>query len=61
VKKGGASGCEPLPLKGYFGFSSFRRQSLRPLMALARFYVENLPGFLRTTWVNPYMLVKITK
>jgi SAM-dependent methyltransferase len=58
---GRAGRFEPLPLRGYFGFSKFDRPSLRPLLALAKLYIDNLPGFLRSTSLNPYMLVEITK
>jgi SAM-dependent methyltransferase len=58
---GGAGRLEALPLRGYFGFSKFDRPSLRPLLAVAQFWIDNLPGFLRETWLNPYMLVEITK
>jgi SAM-dependent methyltransferase len=58
---GRARRFEALPLKGYFGFSKFERPALKPLLALAQFYIDNLPGFLRTTFFNPYMLVEITK
>lgn len=58
---GRASAFEAMPLRGYFGFSTFERGSLKPLLRLARFYIENLPGFLRTSFLNPYMLAQITK
>ncbi|MFH1314528.1 MAG: methyltransferase domain-containing protein [Candidatus Eisenbacteria bacterium] len=59
--KGGARGLEAMHLRGYFGFSKFERKSLRPLLHVAKFYIENLPGFLRKTGLNPYMLARITK
>jgi SAM-dependent methyltransferase len=59
--RGGARGFEAMHLRGYFGFSKFEKKALRPLLSLARFYIENLPGFLRETALNPYMLAKITK
>jgi SAM-dependent methyltransferase len=61
LERGGATAFEPLPLRGYFGFSKFRRPCLKPFLALAKLYIDNLPGFLRTTWLNPYVLVRITK
>ncbi len=58
---GGARGFRPLPLSDYFGFSIFERTSLRPFLHLVRFYLNNLPPFLRGSFVNPYMLVEIRK
>ena len=58
---GGATGFKPLPLRDYFGFSTFERASLRPFLHLARFYLNNLPAFLRSSFLNPYMLVEIRK
>jgi SAM-dependent methyltransferase len=58
---GRAGDFEAMHLKGYFGFSKFEKKSLRPLLRLARLYIENLPGFLRKTGFNPYMLARITK
>jgi SAM-dependent methyltransferase len=59
--RGGARGFEAMDLRGYFGFSKFDRKSLKPLLSLAKFYIESLPGFLRKTGFNPYMLARITK
>jgi hypothetical protein len=60
-KEGGARGFRPLPLRNYFGFSTFERTSLKPLLHLVRMYLNNLPPFLRDSFLNPYMLVEIRK
>lgn len=52
---------EALPLRGYFGFAAFRRPALKPLLGLAQAYLNLMPGFLRATGLNPYMLVMVRK
>ncbi len=52
---------KPLPLKGYFGFSKFQSGFIKPFKILASTYVNNLPRFLRSSFLNPYMLVEIRK
>lgn len=52
---------EPLPLKGYFGFGRFRSGFLKPIAKVTEVYVNNLPGFLRASFLNPYVLVQIRK
>lgn len=59
--KGQALQFQALPLKGYFGFSQLQKGFLRAFFALAVAYVNHLPKLLRTTFLNPYMLVMITK
>jgi SAM-dependent methyltransferase len=59
--EGGARGFRPLPLRDYFGFNTFQKPSLKPFLQLARFYLNNLPPFLRGSFLNPYMLVEIRK
>lgn len=58
---GGTHSFEPLPLKGYFGFTAFKSSFLKPFLKLATVYVNNLPGFLRTSFLNPYILAQIRK
>lgn len=58
---GGARAFKPLPLKGYFGFSRFEFRFLKPFARLATVYINNLPKFLRASFLNPYMLVQIRK
>jgi SAM-dependent methyltransferase len=60
-KKGGARYMEPMPLKGYFGYSQLRTGFLRHLAKVAAFYVEYLPAMVRSTFFNPYMLAQIRK
>lgn len=52
---------EPLPLKGYFGFSRFRSGFLKPFATLATMYVDNLPRLLRSSLLNPYIIVEMRK
>lgn len=52
---------KPLPLKGYFGFARFQSGFLKPFKILASIYVNNLPRLLRSSFLNPYMLVEIRK
>jgi SAM-dependent methyltransferase len=50
-----------LPLAGYFGFTAFERGGASArVAAVARAYVEHLPGALRRTPLNPYVLVEVT-
>lgn len=51
----------PLSLKGYFGFARFKSGFLKPFKALADFYFDNFPRFLRASFLNPYLLVEIRK
>ena len=57
----GARSMYPLPLKNYFGFSKFKMGLLKPLACFAKFYVNNLPAFLRSSFVNPYMFAEFRK
>jgi SAM-dependent methyltransferase len=50
-----------LPLRGYFGFGKFQRGWLRPFASMARWYVNSLPEGLRTSPLNPYLLVEVRK
>ena len=61
--KGGCKSIEPLPLRNFFGFSiagniGFFLNHSKKLMEV---YVNNLPSSLRSTFLNPYMLVVIRK
>jgi len=58
---GGARGFRALPLAGYFAFGRFQNGFLRPLGRLAELYVTHLPGVLRATSFNPYVMVEIRK
>jgi len=57
----GACSFESLPLKDYFGFRGFESRFLKPFIWLAKIYINNLPRFLRSCFLNPYLLVKIQK
>jgi SAM-dependent methyltransferase len=52
---------EPVPLKGYFGFGGFRQGYFRWIKDLVEFYVTWIPHSLRTSFLNPYLLVRLTK
>ena len=52
---------EALSLKGYFGFAAFDRPGLRLIKAPVDFYVNHLPAALRASFLNPYMLARITR
>ena len=52
---------EPLSLKGYFGFAGFNRGHLKWFKKLVDLYATGLPAPLRSTFLNPYMLVRITR
>jgi SAM-dependent methyltransferase len=60
-EEGGARAFRPLPLRDYFGFSTFERTTLKPFLHLVKFYLNHLPPFLRASFLNPYMLVEIRK
>ena len=60
-ENGGASTLEPMPLKGYFGFSHLESGFLRVARILAEVYVNNLPRILRASFLNPYVLAQIRK
>lgn len=60
-RAGGAREFTPWPLRGFFGFASFRQGPLRWVRSLAEIYVHHLPGFLRATALNPYVLLEIRK
>ncbi|MFZ0394974.1 MAG: class I SAM-dependent methyltransferase [Terracidiphilus sp.] len=51
----------PLPLKGYFGFERFSRPPLRPLLGIAQGWIDHMPSFAASSWLNPYVMVMMTK
>jgi 23S rRNA (guanine745-N1)-methyltransferase len=61
INHAGARDWEALPLEGYFGFGRFKGGFLRPFATFAEAYVGHLPKPLRSTWLNPYVLVRIIK
>jgi SAM-dependent methyltransferase len=58
---GGAREFKPLPLNDYFGFFGYTQGFKKIFATTARMYVNNLPGILRPTFMNPYLLAEITK
>jgi len=60
-KDGSVRRFKPLPLKNYFAFGRFQSGCLRNVSTIAQLYVNNLPGFLLDTFLNPYVLVLIEK
>lgn len=62
ITEGGAESLEPLSLKDYFCFLSFEKGFFNVMLKdIMKFYFNNLPGFLRSTFLNPYVLVQIRK
>jgi SAM-dependent methyltransferase len=57
----GSVAIEALPLKGFLGYSFFKKGLLRYLKKAAVFYLETMPKCLRKHFCNPYMLVLIIK
>ncbi len=58
---GGTQTLEALPLKGYFGFSNFQTGFLKIFLTLVQLYLNNLPKLLRSSFLNPYILLQIKK
>lgn len=56
-----ASKIKALSNSGFFGFSQFKNNYLKPFAKVADYYVSNLPVSLRETVFNPYVIVEITK
>jgi SAM-dependent methyltransferase len=52
---------EPLSLQGYFGFAGFNRGVLKWVKKGVELYATNLPAALRSSFLNPYMLVRVTR
>ena len=57
----GAKKWEAFPLAGYFGFGRFKLGFLRPFASFAEAYIRHLPSPFLKTFLNPYLLVVITK
>jgi len=49
---------EALPIKDFLGFSTISGKLAR---SLAKSYFNHLPGFLRKTWINPYVVALVRK
>jgi len=58
---GGAVSCQSLPLEGYFSFAGFGKGFLKYIKKFVNWYIKYLPSSLRTTFLNPYVLVMIRK
>lgn len=52
---------EPLPVNGFLGFRRLSSGRLRYFTKPAAFYVNSLPKCLRTSFLNPFLLVSIRK
>ena len=62
VTKGCAKSIEVMPLKDYFSYCSFENSFFKIILKnLIKFYFNNLPQFLRKSFLNPYVLVQIRK
>jgi len=57
----GVRGFAPLPLKGYFGFMRFKRGFMRPVSAFAQRWIDHMPSLVAASFLNPYVMVQITK
>lgn len=57
----GVQSFDPLPLRGYFGFSTFESGYLKYVRPVAEAYINKLPAFLRSTFFNPYLFVQMRK
>jgi len=51
----------PLSLKNYFGFGRFAGGFLKPFSAIAQSWIDNMPQFAATSFLNPYVMVEMTK
>ncbi len=60
IRHGGAESMAALPLRNYFGFASIEGKN-PGLKTLFELYLNSLPAFLRTSFLNPYMLALIKK
>jgi SAM-dependent methyltransferase len=56
-----ASRYEALPLKNYFGFNMFKSGYFRFFDRFAQLWLNGLPRSLRTSFINPYVIVQIRK
>lgn len=61
IVDGGGSTFEPLPLKGYFGLTMFKSGFWKPFAKLAEIWINDMPAFLRSSSLNPYVLAQIRK
>ncbi|MBN2309612.1 MAG: hypothetical protein JXR94_11605, partial [Candidatus Hydrogenedentes bacterium] len=59
--EGGARGIRALPLRGYFTFNRFGSGPFGMFRKLVAAYVNNLPGLLRPTCFNPFVVAEIRK
>ena len=51
----------PIPLANYFGFNAFQSGYLRYVRSPVKFFIRHLPSFLLPTFLNPYVLVMVSK
>ena len=51
----------PLPVQGYFALDRFETGFLKPFGRLAGLWINHMPACLRTSWVNPYVIVQVKK
>jgi SAM-dependent methyltransferase len=60
-RRAGAKSFRPVALEGFLGLSSLRSGYLKSLRRLVELYLKNLPQTLRSTFLNPYMLIEIRR
>lgn len=64
-KRIGSHKAEPMPLKNFFGFNVFKfSPQLKLFKKIFDFYLvtlDNMPNFIRCSFLNPYIVLKIIK
>ncbi|MHB8160067.1 MAG: methyltransferase domain-containing protein [Thermoleophilia bacterium] len=61
IKPGGGLAMEALPIKGYFGFTMFKSGFLKPFGRLAQVWINDMPAFMKSSCLNPYVMVQVRK
>ena len=61
IEEGQAFSIESLPIKGYFGLTIFQSGALRPFARIADVWINDMPAVLRSTFLNPYVMVQVRK
>lgn len=61
IDDAGGSDFEPLPIKGYFGFTMFSSGFLKPFGKFAEVWINDTPAFMKSSCLNPYVMVQVRK
>lgn len=59
--RAGAKSSRPLPSKGFFSFEGLKGRAPVSVVRLAKRYVDGLPGPLRGTALNPFVLIEVRR